>query len=148
MFSDERITTTQPLWDESCVYTSDVINMTATVKDNPEMHTPYHKFDGRAPFARLLAFLKPGFHHDSRVLKTEQKEEACFCLMRQPPLSSLQQESAGVWLKVVLPPRYLGAPEETACGLLPSEEESSPPPPSSPSPSPPGTPEPLPGPDV
>ena len=57
LFGDARMPATQPLWAESCVYASDVINMTR-VSDKPEMHSPYRKFYGRAPLARLLPFLK------------------------------------------------------------------------------------------
>ena len=63
VFGDAKMPPTQPLWAEACKYASDVINMTAWVRDKPDMHLPYRKFHGRPPFARLLPFLKPGFHH-------------------------------------------------------------------------------------
>ena len=56
------------------------MTVTARVRDKPDMHSPYRKFHGRAPFARLLPFLKPGFHHVKRTLKSEPKAEACFYL--------------------------------------------------------------------
>ena len=80
LFGDARMPSTQPLWAESCKYASDVINMTARIRNKPDMRSPYRKFYGRAPFARLLPFLKPGFHHVRRTLKTEPKAEACYFL--------------------------------------------------------------------
>ena len=74
---DARMPVMQPLWVESCVYASDVINTTARVRDNPEMHSPCREFYGRAPFSRVLPFLKPGFHHVRRTLMTEPKAEGC-----------------------------------------------------------------------
>ena len=44
------------------------------------MHSPYRRFYRKAPFARLLPFLKPGFHHVRRTLKAGPKAEACFYL--------------------------------------------------------------------
>ena len=61
------------------MHASDVINMTARLRDKPDMRSWYRKFYGRAPFARLFPFLQPGFHHAiRRTLKTEPKAETCF----------------------------------------------------------------------
>ena len=79
LFGDERMPPMQPLWAEACKYASDVINMTARVRDKPDMHSPYRRFYGRALFARLLPFLNPGFHH-ARTLKARPKGEARFYL--------------------------------------------------------------------
>ena len=62
LFGDARLPPTGPLWAEAGKYASDVLNMTARVMGKPDMHSPYRKFYGRAPFARLVPFLKPGFH--------------------------------------------------------------------------------------
>ena len=59
LFGDARLPSTGPLWAEARNY-----DMTARVRDKPDMHSPYRKFHGRALFARLLPFLKPGFHHE------------------------------------------------------------------------------------
>lgn len=51
--------------------------MTAGVKDKPDMFLSY----GRASFARLLPFLKPGFHHvRKQKQKPQPKAQACFYL--------------------------------------------------------------------
>ena len=71
------------------MYASDVINMTARVGDKPDMLPPYRKFHGRAPFARLLPFLKPGFHHVRRTLKSEPK----VCLLYTSPSPRDRQKS-------------------------------------------------------
>ena len=70
LLGDAKMTPTQPLWAEACKYDSDVIFM----------HSLYRRFHGRPPFARLLPFLKPGFHHVRRTRTSEPKEEACFYL--------------------------------------------------------------------
>ena len=62
LFGDARLPSTGPLWAEACKYACDVRNTTARVRDKSDMHSPYRKFYGRAPFARLVPFLKPGFH--------------------------------------------------------------------------------------
>ena len=80
LFRDANMPPTQPLWAEACKYASDVINMTARVRDMPDMHSLNRKFHGRPPFARLLPFLKSGFHHARRTLKSEPKAEACVYL--------------------------------------------------------------------
>ena len=56
LFGDARMPATLPLWAESCVYASNVINMTARVTDQPAMYAPYRNVYVRAPFARLLPF--------------------------------------------------------------------------------------------
>ena len=70
----------RPLWAEVCVHANDAINVSARVSDKPDMFSPYQKLYGRAPFPRLLPFLKPGFHHVKRALKSERKAQACFFL--------------------------------------------------------------------
>ena len=80
LFGNAKMPPTRPLWAEACKYASDVINMTARVRDKPDMHSPNRTFHGRLPFARLLPFLKPGFHHVRRTRKSEPKAEACFYL--------------------------------------------------------------------
>lgn len=64
-------------WAEACTYAADVLNMTARARDKPDMLPPHHKRYCRAPFPRLLPFLKPGFHHVSRTLKSEANAQAC-----------------------------------------------------------------------
>ena len=146
LFGDAKMPSTQPLWAEACKYASDVINMTARVRDKPDMHSPYRRFYGRSPFARLLPFLKPGYHHVRRALKTGPKAEPCFYL------NSGNHHSADCCKILLLSGQKSYSrdvtwehPRKTFVGLLPSEEECSPPPPPSPSP---GTPEPLGGPGV
>ena len=80
LFGDARLPPTGPLWTEACKYGCDVLNMAVRVREKPDMYSPYRKFYGRAPFARLLPLLKAGFHHVKRTLKSEPKEEACFSL--------------------------------------------------------------------
>ena len=118
------------------MYASDVINMTARVGDKPDMLSPYRKFHGRAPFARLLPFLKPGFHHVRRTLKSEPKAEACFYL------NGGNHHSADCCKILLVSGRRSYSrdvtwedPRKPFVGLLPPEEGSSPP--SSPPPSPP-----------
>ena len=142
LFGDAKMTPTQPLWAEACKYASDVINITARVTDKPGMHSPYRKFHGRPPFARLLPFLKPGFHHVRRTLKSEPKAEACFYL------NGGNNHSANCCKILLLSGRTSYSrdvtwehPRKSFVGVLPPEEKSFPPPPSPP-PSP-GTPEPL-----
>ena len=73
LFSDAKTPPTQPLWAEACTYASDVINMTARVRDKPDMHSSYRTFHGRPPFTWLVSFLIPGFHHVRTTLKSEPK---------------------------------------------------------------------------
>ena len=80
LFWDPNMPLTQPLWAEACKNVSGVINMTARVRDKPDTHSPYRNFHGGRRFARLLPFLKLGFYHVRRNLKTEPKAEACFYL--------------------------------------------------------------------
>ena len=80
LFGDARLPPTGPLWAEAGKYASDVLNMTARVMGKPDMHSPYRKFYGRAPLARLRPFLKSVFHHVKRALKSVLKAEACFHL--------------------------------------------------------------------
>ena len=80
MIDDAKMPTTEPLWPESNGYASDVINLTARVRDKPEMYSPYSTFYRRPPFARLVPFVKSYFHHVGRTRKTETKAEACFYL--------------------------------------------------------------------
>ena len=61
LFDDARLTSTGPPRAEACKYGCDVLNMTARVRE-------YRTFHGRWPFARLLPFLRPGFHHMKRTL--------------------------------------------------------------------------------
>ena len=62
------------------MHASDAINVSARVSDRPGMLSPYQKLYGRAPFPRLLPFLKPGFYHVKRTLKSEPKAQVCFFL--------------------------------------------------------------------
>ena len=78
LFGDARMPATQPLRAETFVYESYVIEITARVRDKPEMHSSYYKSYGREQFSRLLPFLKPGFHHVKWTLQTETKRKACF----------------------------------------------------------------------
>ena len=142
LFGDAQMPPTQPLWAESCKYASDVINMTARVRDKPDMYSPYRKFYGRPPFARLLPFLKPGFHHVRRAHKSEPKAEACFYL------NGGNNHSADCCKILLMSGRTSYSrdvtwehPRKPFVGVLPPEDKSSPPP-SSP-PLSPGTPEPL-----
>ena len=54
LFKVEKLPPTGPLWAEARHHASNVINMTAKVKDKPGMLSPFQTFYGRAPFARLL----------------------------------------------------------------------------------------------
>ena len=63
LFHGANLPPTQRLWAEACMYASDVINMTARVGDKPDMLSPRRKVHGRAPFARLLPFLKLSLIH-------------------------------------------------------------------------------------
>ena len=76
LFGGVHLQPTGPLWAEACVQASDAINMSTRVSDKPDMLSPYQKLYGRAPFPRLLPFLKPGFHHVKRALKSEPKAQA------------------------------------------------------------------------
>ena len=76
LFGDAKMPLTQRLWAEACKYASDVINMTIRVRDKPDIRSPYRKFHGGPPFVRLLSFLKPGFYHVRRTLKSELKVQA------------------------------------------------------------------------
>ena len=80
LFGNARMPPTQPLWAEVYKYASDVVNMTARVRDKPDMHSPYRKFHGGLPFARLLPFPKPDFHKVRRTLTSEPKAEKGFYL--------------------------------------------------------------------
>ena len=62
------------------VHASDAIHVSARVSDRPGMLSPYQKLYGKAPFPRLLPFLKPGFYHATRTLKSESKAQVCFFL--------------------------------------------------------------------
>ena len=44
LFGDATMPATQPLWAESYVYASDVIKITARVRDKPEIHSPLLPF--------------------------------------------------------------------------------------------------------
>ena len=142
LFGDAKMPPTQPLWAEACKYASDVINMTARVRDKPDMHSPYSKFHGRPPFARLLPFLKPGFHHVRRTLRSAPMAEACFYL-------NVGNNHSADCCKILLMSGCTSYshdvtwehPSKSFVGVLPPEEKISPPLPSPP-PSP-GTPEPL-----
>ena len=137
---DAKMPPTQPLWAKVCKYASDVINMTARVRDKPDMHSPYRKLHGRPPFARLLPFLKPGFHHVRRTLESELKAEACFYL------NGGDNHSADCYNILLMSGRASYSrdvtwehPRKSFVGVLPPEEKSSP----LPLPPPPGTLEPL-----
>ena len=115
---------TQPLWAEACKYASDVVNMTASVRYKPDMHSPNRKFHGRAQFAPLLPFLKPGFCHVRRALKSGLKAEACFYLNGENHHSA----DRGKILLVSGWASYLrdftwGTPWETVCGRTTSGRE-------------------------
>ena len=60
------------------MHAGDAINVSARVSNKPDMLSPYQKLYGRAPFPRLLPFLKPGFHYVKRVLKSDPRAQACF----------------------------------------------------------------------
>ena len=142
LIGDAKMPPTQPLWAEACNYASDVINMTARVRDKPDMHSPYRKFHGRPPLSRLLPFLKPGFHHVRRTLKSEPKAEACFYL------NGGNNHSADCCKILLMSGRTPYSrdvawehPRKSFVGVPPPEGKNSPPPPSPP-PSP-ATPEPL-----
>lgn len=44
----------------SCEHASDVLNMKTRARVKWDMHSPYRRLYGRAPFARLIIFLNPG----------------------------------------------------------------------------------------
>ena len=69
LFGSARLPPTGPLCAEAFHHACDVINMTTRVREKPDMYSPHRTFYGRAPFARLLPFQKPGFHvkKDSEV---------------------------------------------------------------------------------
>ena len=46
LFGESKMPPTEPFWSEACKYASNVLNMTAAVKDNPDMHSRYRKFYG------------------------------------------------------------------------------------------------------
>ena len=127
LFGDTRLPSTGPLWAEACTYACHVLNMTARGRGKPDMHSPYRKFHGRVPFSRLLPFLKPGFHHVKRALKSEPNVEACFYLngdnnhvqdcckiLRPSGRTSYSRDVAWEY------------PRKPFVGLLPAEEEESP----------------------
>ena len=76
LFGDAKMPPTQPLWAKAFKYGSYVINIMERVRDKPDVQSPYRMFHGREPFARLLSFLKPGFHHVRRALKSKPNAEA------------------------------------------------------------------------
>ena len=80
LFGGVPLPPTGPVWAEACVHASDAINVSARVSDKPGMLSLYQTLYGRAPFPRLLPFLKPGFHHVKRALKSEPKAQVCFFL--------------------------------------------------------------------
>ena len=80
LFGGVPLPRTGPLWVEACVYACDALNVTAMVGDKPDKLSPCQKFHGKAPFPRLIPFLKPGFHQVERALKPEAKTQACFYL--------------------------------------------------------------------
>ena len=80
LFGGVPLPPTGPLWAEACVHASDAINVSARVSDKRHILSPYQKLYGRAPFPRLLPFLKPGFHHVERALTSEPKAQVCFFL--------------------------------------------------------------------
>ena len=80
LFGAVPLPPTDSLWAEACVHASDASNVSARVSDRPGMLSPYQKLYGRAPLPRLLPFLKPGFHHVKRTLKSEPKAQVCFFL--------------------------------------------------------------------
>ena len=97
---------------------------------------------GRPPFALLLPFPKPGFHHVRRILKCEPKAEACFYL------NGGNNHSADCCKILLMSERTSYSrdvtwehPKKPFVGVLPPEDKGSPPPPSPPPY--PGTPEPL-----
>ena len=47
LLGNAKMPPTQPLWAEACKHATDVINMTARVRDKPDMHSPHLKFHGR-----------------------------------------------------------------------------------------------------
>ena len=119
--------------------------MTARVRDKLDMRSTYRKFYGRAPFARLLPFLKPSVYHVRRTLKTEPKVEVCI------HLTGGSHQSADCSTIMLVSGRRLYSrdvtwenPRKTFVGFLSLEEKR---PPSPPSPSP-GLLEPPGGPDV
>ena len=57
--------------------TPSVLSKTARIKDKPDVYSPYRKFRGTTPFARLLPFLKPASHQMKGALKSEVKAEPC-----------------------------------------------------------------------
>ena len=80
LLGEARSPPTGSLSAEACKYACDVLNMTARVRDKPDVHSPYRAFRCRAPLARLLPSLMPGFHRVKRTLKSESKAEACLYL--------------------------------------------------------------------
>ena len=80
LLNSEKLPPTGALWEEAYHHASDVINMTARVKDKPDMLSPFQKLYGIAPFVRLLPFQQAGFHHVRRPLNSEPKAELCFYL--------------------------------------------------------------------
>ena len=121
LFGGAKLPPTGPLWAEACHYASDVTNMTARVKDKPDMLSPYRDFYGRAPFVRLLQFLKPGFRHVSRTETSKPKAQPCFYL-------SSGSNHAQDCCKVLLPNGYTSYTRDVAwehprkpfVGLLPA----------------------------
>ena len=70
LFGGVPLPPTGPLWAEVRVCACDALNMMARVGDKPDKLSPYQTFHGRPPFPWLLPFLKPGFHHVRRTLKS------------------------------------------------------------------------------
>ena len=80
LFGGVPLPPTRPLSVEACVHASGAINVSARVSDKPDMLSPYKTLYCRAPFLRLILFLKPGLHHVKRSPKSEPKAQACFFL--------------------------------------------------------------------
>ena len=80
LFGGMPLPPTGPPWAETCVHAIDAINVSARVSDKPDMLSPDQKLYGGALFPRLLPFLKTGFHHVKRALKSEPKAQARFFL--------------------------------------------------------------------
>ena len=54
LFRDAQMPPTQPLWAESCKYASDVTNMTARVRDKPDMYSPVSYTHLTLPTKRIV----------------------------------------------------------------------------------------------
>ncbi|CAM9331376.1 unnamed protein product [Laminaria digitata] len=89
LFGEAGLRPTGPVRAEACNYASDVLNMTARIWDKPERSSPHRQIYGGAPFARLLSFLKPGYHDVPRSLKAYPNVEACCYLNGGKPPDGL-----------------------------------------------------------